>query len=132
MTTPTPASAALRILVVDSDDRIRESLSRILRIGGLCAVVGGAGCADDAVAMAAAMRPDAVLLDPRLPAVDGDRAIVASLREAVPGVRVLVLNWQEAGDGSRQADGPDAYIKKTFRPHELIDAVVAAARPSVA
>jgi DNA-binding NarL/FixJ family response regulator len=131
MTTPDAAQPALRILVVDPDDRIRESLSRLLCIGGHCVVIGGAGGADDAVTIAEAMQPDVVLLDPRLPALEGDRAIVASLRAAAPGVRVLVLNMSDGPDGPR-AEGADAYIKKTFRPHELIDAVVAAARPSVA
>ena len=131
MTTPDAVQPALRILVVDTDDRIRESLSRLLCIGGHCVVIGGASGADDAVVLAAAAQPDVVLLDPRLPAMAGDRAIVASLRDAVPGIRVLVLNWSEAPDGPR-AEGADAYIKKTFRPRELIDAVVAAARPSVA
>jgi DNA-binding NarL/FixJ family response regulator len=77
------------------------------------------------------MRPDVVLLDPRIPAMDGGRAVIACLREAVPGVRVLVLNWAEAARGGQPAGDADAYIKKTFRPHELIDAVVAAARTSI-
>ena len=133
MTEPAPMqSAPLRVLVVDPDERIRESLARLLRIGGRCAVVGSAGGPDDAVALAAIIRPEVVLLDPRLPAMDGGRAIIACLREVVPGVRVLVLNLSESADGPSRAEGADAYIKKTFRPHELIDAVIAAARTTVA
>jgi DNA-binding response OmpR family regulator len=48
---------------------------------------------------------------------------------ASPTSRVLVLNWSESAD---QVTGADAYVRKTFRPHELIDAVVAATRRSVA
>jgi DNA-binding NarL/FixJ family response regulator len=62
----------------------------------------------------------------------GGRSIIPSLREAAPGARILVLNWSGTLDGGSPADGADAYIRKTFRPHELIDAVVAAARTSVA
>jgi DNA-binding NarL/FixJ family response regulator len=127
----TSQPAPLRILVVDADDRIRESLAGLLKIGGRCAVVGSAGGPDDAIAKAAAMRPDVVLLDPRLPAMEGGLAIIACLREASPGVRVLAFNWSDAPDSPRSV-GADAYIKKTFRPHELIDAVIAAARPTVA
>jgi two-component system nitrate/nitrite response regulator NarL len=119
----------LRVLVVDPDDCIRETLAGLLCIDGQCAVVGTAGGADEAIAVAVAMRPDVVVLDPRIPAMEGGRAIIDCLREAVPGVRVLVLNWSDALSGAGEADG---YIKKTFRPHELIDAVVAAARTSVA
>ena len=133
MTEPAPMqSAPLRVLVVDPDERIRESLAGLLRIGGRCVVVGSAGGPDDAVALAATIRPEVVLLDPRLPAMDGGRAIIACLREVVPGVRVLVLNLSESTDGTPRAEGADAYIKKTFRPHELIDAVIAAARTTVA
>jgi DNA-binding NarL/FixJ family response regulator len=132
MTDPaTSQPAPLRVLVVDADDRIRESLAGLLKIGGRCAVVGSAGGPDDAIAKAAAMHPDVVLIDPRLPALAGGLAIIACLREAAPGVRVLVFNGSDAPD-SRSSDAADAHIKKTFRPHELIDAVVAAARPTVA
>lgn len=123
--------APLRVLIVDPDDRIRETLAGLLCIDGQCAVVGTAGGADEAIAIAVAMRPDVVLIDPRIPAMEGGRAIIDCLREAVPGVRVLVLNWSDALGGPPAGDA-DGYIKKTFRPHELIDAVVAAARTSVA
>jgi two-component system nitrate/nitrite response regulator NarL len=133
MTDPTtPQPAPVRVLVVDPDDRIRETLAGLLCIDGQCAVVGTAAGADDAIAVAVAMRPDVVLLDPRIPAMDGGRAIISCLREAVPGVRVLVLNWSEAAGGGQPAGDADAYMRKTFRPHELIDAVVAAARTSIA
>jgi DNA-binding response OmpR family regulator len=42
---------------------------------------------------------------------------------------VLVLNWSDTADRST---GADAYVRKTFRPHELIDAVVSTSRRSVA
>jgi DNA-binding NarL/FixJ family response regulator len=133
MTEPaTVQSTPLRVLVVDQDDRIRESLAGLLCIGGRCVVVGSAGGPDDAIAAAAAMQPDVVLLDPRLPAMDGGRAVIACLREAVPGVRVIVLVQSPTVTGDPLFGGADAYIKKTFRPQELIDAVIAAARLSVA
>ena len=128
----TSQTPPLRVLVVDPDDRIRETLAGLLCIDGQCVVVGTAARADDAIAVAVAMRPDVVLLDPRIPAMNGGRAIIGCLREAVPGVRVLVLNWSEAVGGGLSGEDADAYIKKTFRPHELIDAVVAAARTSIA
>ena len=132
MTDPAPQPAPLRVLVVDPDERIRESLAGILRIGGRCAVVGVCGASDEAVALAAAVRPDAVLIDPRLPAMAGGRAIIACLREVAPGTRILVLDWSDPTAAPSRAEGADAHIKKTFRPQELIDAVVTAARSSVA
>ena len=69
-----------------------------------------------------------IVLDPRLPDRDGS-ALIAQLKIASPASRVLVLNWSDSAD---QVTGADAYVRKTFRPHELIDAVVAATRRSVA
>ena len=127
MTDSAAAPAPLRVLLVDPDDRVRESLAGLLRIGERCLVVGTAGTADDAVLIATQSAPDVIVMDPRLPGQDG-AALIARLRAAAPDSRVLVLAWTDAD----QATGADAYARKTFRPHELIDAVVAATRPSVA
>lgn len=133
MTQPTQAAPApLRVLVVDADDRIRESLSRLLPIGGRCLVVGSAGQPDRALELAISMSPDVVVVDSRIPDLATDRSFVDRLRGAAPDVRIVVLNWSDA-DGNRPGlPGADAYIRKTFRPQELIDAVVNAARRTVA
>ena len=129
MTDSAAAPAPLRVLLVDPDDRVRESLAGLLRIGQRCLVVGSAGTADAALQLAQESAPDVVVVDPRLPGIDAGAAFIARLREVVPDTRVLVLNWS---DGSDQASGADAYTRKTFRPHELIDAVVSTSRRSVA
>ena len=46
-------------------------------------------------------------------------ALIAQLRAVAPDSRVLVLNWSDSTEV--QASGADAYARKTFRPHELID-----------
>jgi DNA-binding NarL/FixJ family response regulator len=122
MTDPTPAPAPLRVLLIDPDDRVRESLAGLLCIGDRCLVVGAAGTPDDAVRLAMESTPDVVVLDPRLPGLDAGAALIARLRQVCPATRVLVLNWFDATDD--QDCGADAYTRKTFRPHELIDAVV--------
>jgi len=86
-----------------------------------------AGTADHAVQLASQTHPDVVVVDPRLPEIDA-AALVAKLRAGAPDARVLVLSYSGTTDLSIGADG---YTRKTFRPHELIDAVIAAtaARP---
>jgi DNA-binding NarL/FixJ family response regulator len=124
-----PAAAApipLRVLVVDPDDRIRESITRLLCIGGRCAVVGNAGTTTSAEALAEAFAPDVAVIDSRLPDECAD-GFVNRLRAVVPGIRIVILNWHD-GEPATTFVGADAYIRKTFRPHELIDAVVSAAR----
>jgi len=91
-------------------------------------VIGTAGTAAEAVALATQSGPDVIVVDPRLPGQDGS-ALISQLRAVTPNSRVLVLNWSDSAD---QVTGADAYVRKTFRPHELIDAVVAATRRSVA
>jgi DNA-binding NarL/FixJ family response regulator len=126
------APGPLRVLVVDPDDRIRESLARLLSIGGRCLCVGSAGMPDTALDLAASMSPDVVMLDSRLSELDAGQTLIARLHAAHPGIRVVVLNWSESTAPVAGLEGADAYIRKTFRPHELIDAVVTAARTPAA
>jgi DNA-binding NarL/FixJ family response regulator len=92
-------------------------------------VVGSAGTADAAVLLAQEAMPDVVVVDPRLPGIDSGAALITRLREVAPTARVLVLDWSDTAD---QTSGADAYVRKTFRPHELIDAVVSTSGRSVA
>jgi DNA-binding NarL/FixJ family response regulator len=132
MTEPTLAAPGpLRVLVVDPDDRIRESLARLLPIGGRCLVVGSAGEWDRAVDLAMTIKPDVVVIDSRLPTAAGD-SLVGRLRSVCPDLRIVVLNWTDGEGPAVGLTGADAYIRKTFRPHELIDAVVNAARTAAA
>jgi DNA-binding NarL/FixJ family response regulator len=118
----------LRVLVVDPDDRIRESITRLLPIGGRCLVVGSAGTASTAEALAVDLVPDVAVIDCRLPDDESPEGLCSRLRAIVPGIRVLVLNWSDPAEAPPSLRGADAYIRKTFRPHELIDAVISAAR----
>jgi DNA-binding NarL/FixJ family response regulator len=128
MTDPTqPVTAPLRVLVVDPDDRIRESLARLLPIGGRCLVVGAAGQPESALALAESICPDIVMLDSHLAEECAGQDLIACLRAVDPGVRIVVLSLADTTEPPELA-GADAYIRKTFRPHELIDAVLNAER----
>jgi DNA-binding NarL/FixJ family response regulator len=121
-----------RVLVVDADDRIRESLARLLPIGGRCLVVATAGQPESALDLAGSMEPDVVVVDSRLPEIGADRTFIERLRAVAPDVRIVVLNWSDSAESQVRLPGADVYIRKTFRAHELIDAVVSAASKSVA
>jgi DNA-binding NarL/FixJ family response regulator len=129
MTEPTNAATApLRVLVVDADDQIRESLARLLPIGGRCLVVGSAGQPDRALELASSMSPEVVVVDSRTPGLTTDWNFVDCLRSVSPDVRIVVLTWSDTDRSEAALPGADLYIRKTFRPQELIDAVVSAAR----
>jgi DNA-binding NarL/FixJ family response regulator len=125
---PRPDANPLRVLVVDADPRTRESLSGVLGIGRRCTVVGSTGDPAEALALCRELDPDVVVVDPRLPDIDRGRALIARLREQCPGVRVLVMAWSDSLEPGALPDGADAYVRKTFRPRELIDGVLAARR----
>jgi DNA-binding NarL/FixJ family response regulator len=133
MTEAIPAGPApLRVLVVDPDDCIRESLARLMAIGGQCTVVGSACQQDMALELTYAIRPDVVMVDSRLVLSGAERDFIDRLRAIARGVRIVVLSLSETSETEAALIGADAYIKKTFRPHELIDAVINAARSSAA
>jgi len=130
VTAPDPASIPLRILVVDSDERTRDSLCGLLSIGGRCVVVGSASRTDQALALVVSTKPDVVIVDPRVAGVGEADAFTARVRALAPETRIVCMGASDAGDGTSLPAGVDAWIRKTFRPRELLDAVVAAGRTS--
>lgn len=128
MTDPAAESAPLRVLVVDADERTRESLVGLLSIGSKCIVVGSAGHPLDALAQIDRSTPDVIIIDPRLPELDGGRALITRIRELSPVVRVLVMGWPNTFEQGGPLNGVDGFIRKTFRPRDLVDAVVSTAR----
>ena len=128
MPAPDPAIRAdpLRVLVVDADERVRESLTGLLAIGGRVLVVGGAGQPGLALDLAMATHPDVVIVDPRLPDVDTGTAFIGRLRELVPDTRILAMSWAAQLENGGIDCGADGFVRKTFRPAELIAAIMAA------
>jgi DNA-binding NarL/FixJ family response regulator len=128
---PDPRSdAPLRILVVDADDRVRESLTGLLAIGDRVLVVGSAGQAETALRLAHEQHPDVVVVDPRLPEVDGGVSFITELRACCPEVRILAMSWSDALERPALDGGAHGFVRKTFRPTELIAAIVATGRPA--
>ena len=119
----------LRVLVVDADDRVRESLSGLLAISGQCMVVASAGQVGMALDLASDLRPDVVIVDPRLPEVDGGIAFITRLRADLPSIRILAMSWSDTLESAVMESGADGFVRKTFRPSELTAAILSAGRP---
>src|SRR3954452_952536 len=117
------AGAALRILVVDADDRTRESIVGILGIRHRFDVVGSAGHVGEALAIATADRPDVVILDPRLPEVTDGIALIRRLRVIDPDTAILAVGWSPDLEHQALDAGADGFVRKTFKPGDLANAI---------
>ena len=116
MTSPSPKP---RVLVVDDDQAVRESLRRSLEFNGYDVTLAADGA--EALAGIAAAAPDAVVMDVMMPRLDGIEATKA-LRSAGNDVPILVLTARDAvGDRVEGLDaGADDYLTKPFALQELL------------
>jgi DNA-binding NarL/FixJ family response regulator len=113
-----------RVLIADDDDLMRAGLVELLANDTRIAIVAQAGTGREAVALAVRHRPDVVLMDVRMPDLDGISA-TRELARLAPDVRVLILTTFEQDDfvfGSLQA-GASGFLVKRTRPEDLIAAV---------
>jgi DNA-binding NarL/FixJ family response regulator len=129
----------VRVLLVDDQALFREALATLLAVHEGVAVVGEAGDGDEALRKAAELAPDVVLMDLRMPVLDGIGA-TRRLRVEQPDVRVIALTTFDDDEDVFAAlrAGAVGYLLKDVSSARLVEAVHAAARgesvlqPSVA
>jgi DNA-binding NarL/FixJ family response regulator len=129
----------LGLLIVDDHPVVRDGLRGMFTGDPRFRVLGEAGDGVEALAVAEALRPDVILLDLRMPQMNGVTAI-AALRERGITARVLVLTTYDTDSDVLPAieAGATGYLLKDAPRDELFRAVLAAARgeavlsPSVA
>jgi DNA-binding NarL/FixJ family response regulator len=116
-----------RVLLVDDEATFRAQLRRILSDYGV-AVVGEAGTGQQAVELANRLRPDVVLMDLRMPGMDGITA-TRLLLAALPSTRVIVLSAYDDPTLRSEADraGAFAYLPKGCRASEIVEVIARAA-----
>lgn len=114
----------VRVLVVDDQRLIRDGIASLLAIRPGIAVVGTAVDGRDAVAKTLELGPDVVLMDVRMPEMDGIEA-VAVLRGRAPECRVVMLTTFEDEEYVVQAlrAGAHGYLLKDLPAEELAHAV---------
>ncbi|MGA5557104.1 response regulator [Streptomyces lavendulocolor] len=118
----------IRVLICDDHAVVRAGLLALLASAPGIEVVGEAAGGEEAVATAAKLAPDVVLMDLQLgPGIDG---VEATRRIASPDVRVLVLTTYDTDADVTRAIGAGAtgYLLKAERPEELFAAIRAAAQ----
>ncbi|MFG3343690.1 response regulator [Streptomyces sp. NPDC048018] len=124
------------VLVVDDQDLIRAGLVALLRAAPGIEVVGEASDGESAVSCAARLRPDVILMDIRMPGMDGTVATERILADAAaadsdaPPPRILVLTTFDLDEYVYAAlrAGASGFLLKDTGPQRLIDAVAAVAQ----
>jgi len=117
-----------RVLVADDDDLMRAGLIELLSNDATIEIIGQAATGRQAVERTCRLAPDVVLMDVRMPDLDGIAA-TRELSRAVPGAKVLILTTFEQDEylfGALRA-GASGFLLKRTRPEELIAAVHAIA-----
>ncbi|MET0840287.1 MAG: response regulator transcription factor [Marmoricola sp.] len=118
----------VRVLVVDDHTMLRMGLVQLLATAPDLEVVGEASNGVEAVARAAELEPDVVLMDLQMPQMDG----IGATREIVAAGSSQVLVLTSFSDSERIVDVLDAgavgYVLKDTDPEDLLDAVRAVAR----
>ena len=114
----------IRVLLVDDDALVRAGLRMILSSSDELEVVGEAADGADAVATVQTSRPDVVLMDIRMPGMDGIAATSALRRLANPP-HVIVLTTFQADEHVMSAlrAGADGFLLKDTAPTEIVNAV---------
>jgi DNA-binding NarL/FixJ family response regulator len=130
---------SIRILLVDDQPLFRESLHAFLALQPDFQVVGEASNGEQALRLAGALKPDVILMDVRMPTMDGVEA-TRLLHGAQPNCRVIMLTTFDDDEYVFEAlrNGAVGYLLKDTSAEKLFEAVRAAARgesflqPSVA
>ena len=122
----TVATKAARVLVADDQTLFRAGLARLLSEDARVEVVGQALDGADAVKQAAKLKPDVVLMDLKMPNLDGIEA-TRQIVEADPHIKVLILTTFETDSQVIQAlkAGASGYVLKDSSAAAIVSSIVA-------
>lgn len=124
MTHPSPHLEAIRVLVVDDQELFRRGLTMLLGSEADIEVVGDAANGDDGLQRVLEHAPDVVLLDVRMPRVNGIEAC-RLMKEAAPSAQIVMLTVSDEEADLYQAlkNGAAGYLLKDSSIDELAQAV---------
>jgi DNA-binding NarL/FixJ family response regulator len=128
---PDPGTPVIRVLLVDDHRIFADGVRLLLQQAPEIEVAAVAGSGEQALEVAAAIRPDVVLMDVDLPGMSGIDAM-RRLAAMDPAPAVVALSAFQQGDVIADAleAGAAAYVPKTHAPEELIEAIRQAAEGS--
>ncbi|HEU4542867.1 MAG TPA: response regulator transcription factor [Jiangellaceae bacterium] len=120
----------ISVLLVDDEELVRTGLRAILDSQADLKVVGEAADGAEVMPLVRRLRPDVVLMDVRMPAIDGIQATRQLLETMTEPPRVLVITTFENDDYVYEAlrAGASGFLLKRARPAEVVEAVRVVAR----
>jgi DNA-binding NarL/FixJ family response regulator len=124
MQAPIRVPTSPSVVIIDADRRIRQSLTDVLGLAGGVEVLGSAGDVRAALELVERHRPDAVVVDPRLPDVDAGVALLRGIRLAWPATRIVLTGW--AGPETALPGRDVAFVAKSAPADEFVAAVLEA------
>ena len=125
--TQTPLTAVAsspRVVIVDEDRRVQQSLADLLRLTGRVDVVGRANDVRSALELVEREDPDVMIVDPRLPDLEAGAALVSSLERSRPKMRIVLAGWSVIPEQPELLTGACSYISKNGSPEDFIAAMV--------
>jgi DNA-binding NarL/FixJ family response regulator len=120
-TTPgTAETPSPRVVVVDADRRVQQSIAEVLRVAGV-EVIGTAGDVRTALELVALTQPSVLLVDPRLPDIEAGRSLLSGLALGWPQLRLVLMGWNDERGG---VDPGLTFVSKTAPPEEFVAATL--------
>jgi two-component system, NarL family, response regulator LiaR len=115
-----------RVLIADDQTLFRDGVARLLDEDGRVQVVGQAADGEEAVRMAAELKPDVLLMDLKMPVLDGVEATIRIVKET-PSVRILILTSFETDGYVLQAlqAGARGYLLKDSPKEAIVSSIQA-------
>jgi len=114
---------AIRVLLVDDHQVVREGLKRMLELEEDIRVVGEAANGEDGITQAAQLSPDVILMDIKMPDMDGIAA-TRQLKEKMPNVKIIMLTFYGSEYVPQAIEaGASGYILKDAEQEQLIQAI---------
>jgi DNA-binding NarL/FixJ family response regulator len=112
-----------RVLIADDRSRSRRGLRALLTTQPGIEVVGEAGDGREALRLVEEHLPDAVLIDAKMPTMDGLTA-TRLIKESWPEIKVIVLTMYGARQADATAAGADVFLVKGCSPERLLKAIL--------
>lgn len=122
----------MRVLVVDDDALIRDSLTMLLQLEEDFEVIGAAANGQEAFALCQKEQPDLVLMDIRMPVMDGVLG-TKLIKEHFPAIKVVILTTFKDDEYIKEAlqNGAEGYILKSQPADSIVNSLRAAGKGTI-